>query len=123
MKTKVFTVTHAKAKLKRRPAIKLQGDWLGKIGFEAGKVVTAQYQKGKITLRLGNSITGGLKTSRGLFQVRWETVGKKAYPQIDLKGFWLERFGFTVGSIIITRYEYGLIIILPLDLDQYTLEV
>ncbi|MCL6591993.1 MAG: type I toxin-antitoxin system SymE family toxin [Firmicutes bacterium] len=119
MKTKVLTVTHAKAKSKRRPVIKLQGDWLGKIGFEAGKVVTAQYQKGKITLRLGDSITGGLRTSRGLFQVRRE----KAYPQIDLKGFWLERFGFTAGNIIIARYEYGLIIILPIDLDQYTLEV
>ena len=41
--------------LKGRPSIKLNGDWLDEIGFTYGKLVTAEYEKGKILLQLQDS--------------------------------------------------------------------
>jgi hypothetical protein len=35
-----------------------------------------------------------------------------------MKGLWLENFGFTIGSLIAVRYEYGFVQILLIDLDK-----
>ena len=126
METRVLTVTHAKTKSvnRRRPVIKLGGNWLDEIGFSAGKLVTAEYERGRILLRLQDSdnykdlVKSALKASSGLFQVRLETNNKKQFPQIDLKGVWLENIGFTIGSVIAVRYEYGFIKILLIDLSK-----
>lgn len=118
METRLFTVTHAKAAQRRRPVIKLQGDWLDEIGFTAGQIVAGEYAFGKIILRpldSGNREGAALKTGSGLLRVRRD----KRYSQIDLKGFWLERFGFTIGGVIAARYEYGLIKLLLIDPDRY----
>ncbi|MCL6592143.1 MAG: type I toxin-antitoxin system SymE family toxin [Firmicutes bacterium] len=122
METRVLTVTRAKSGRRRRPAIKLQGDWLEEIGFTAGELVAAKYEKGRIILQLQDFAQyrdlgkGELKPSSGLFQVRRE----KQYSQIDIKGFWLERFGFTIGGVIAARYEYGLIKLLLIDPEMFT---
>lgn len=126
METRVLTVTHAKAKgvNRRRPVIRLQGDWLDEIGFKWGKLVTAEYETGKILLRLQDSdnyknlVKSALKASFGLFQVRRETNNKREFSQIDMKGFWLENIGFTIGSVFAARYEYGFIKILLIDLEK-----
>lgn len=124
METRVFVVTRAKAAGRRRPVIRLQGDWLDEIGFAYGKLVTAEYETGKITLRLQDSdnykdlVKGAFKASSGLFQVRKESNNKRHYSQINLKGFWLENIGFTIGSVFAARYEYGLIKILLIDLEK-----
>lgn len=124
METRVLVVTSAKAANRRRPVIKLTGDWLDEIGFTYGKLVTAEYETGKIILRLEDSdnykdlVKSALKASSGLFQVRRETHNKKQFSQIDLKGFWLENIGFNIGSVFAARYEYGLIKILLIDLEK-----
>jgi hypothetical protein len=124
METRVLTVTHAKAKHGRRPVIKLQGDWLEEIGFTAGELVAVKYEKGRIILQLQDFAQyrdlgkGQLKPSSGLFQVK--TAGISEAPLIDIKGFWLERFGFTIGSIFAARYEYGLIKLLVIDPEMFT---
>lgn len=127
METRVLTVTHAKAKgfNRRRPAIKLLGDWLDEIGFTTGKLVAGEYSSGKIILRLldsGNcqdSEQGEFKASSGLLQVRRRIDGKKHCSRIDITGFWLERFGFTIGSVVAARYEYGLIKLLIIDPERF----
>jgi hypothetical protein len=125
METRVLTVTHAKSGHRRRPTIKLQGDWLDEIGFKWGELVAAEYKKGRITLRLQDSSQcqnlgeGEFKASSGLFQVRRETKNNRYYSQIDIKGFWLERFGFTIGGVIAARYEYGLIKLLLIDPERF----
>jgi hypothetical protein len=121
METRVLTVTHAKAKgiNRRRPVIKLGGNWLDEIGFTAGKLVAGEYGKGKIILRPLDSGKGEFKASPGLFQVRRRIAGKKPYSEIDLTGFWLERFGFTIGGVVAARYEYGLIKLLLIDPGQF----
>jgi hypothetical protein len=121
-----MVVTHAKAKRvnRRRPVIKLGGNWLDEIGFSAGKLVTAEYTSGRILLRLQDSdnykdlVKSALKASSGLFQVRLETNNKKQFSQIDIKGFWLETFGFTIGSVIAVRYQFGFIKIYLIDLSK-----
>ena len=124
METRLLTVTHAKAKRvnRRRPVIKLQGAWLVKIGFTAGKLVAAEYGQGQIVMRLQDSDRkdsekGLLKASLGLFLI--QTAGKSELPLIDIKGFWLERFGFTIGGVVAARYEYGLIKLLLIDPERF----
>ncbi|MCL6592170.1 MAG: hypothetical protein K6U80_19765 [Firmicutes bacterium] len=125
METRVLTVTHAKAAHGRRPVIKLHGDWLDEIGFTAGELVAAKYEKGRIILQLQDFAQyrdlrkGELKPSSGLFQVRRQPKGKKQCSQIGLTGFWLERFGFTIGSVFVARYEYGLIKLLVIDPELF----
>jgi hypothetical protein len=127
METRLLTVTHAKAKRvnRRRPTIKMLGGWLDEIGFTAGKLVAGEYSSGKIILRLldsGNcqdSEKGAFKAGSGLFQVRRQMKGQKHYSEIDMTGFWLERFGFTIGGVVAARYEYGLIKLLLIDPERF----
>ncbi|MCL6592169.1 MAG: hypothetical protein K6U80_19760, partial [Firmicutes bacterium] len=131
METKVLAVSDAKEyytgatakKPKRCPVVRLQGDWLSGIGFTCGKLAAAEYGPGRIILRLRDSgsykdlVKGALKTNSGLFQVQRETNNKLEFPRIDIRGFRLKQIGFTIGSVMIARYEYGLIKLLLVDLD------
>jgi hypothetical protein len=102
----------------------MQGDWLNEIGFKFGKLAAAEYGQGQIILRLQDSgnykelVKGALKTSSGLFQVRRETSNGGKFSRLDIWGFRLPQFGFTIGSIVIARYEYGFIKLSLVDLDQ-----
>ncbi|MCL6592144.1 MAG: hypothetical protein K6U80_19625 [Firmicutes bacterium] len=131
METKVLAVSDAKEyytgatakKPKRCPVIRLQGDWLSGIGFTCGKLATAEYGQGRIILRLQepdnykNLVKDALKTNSGLFQVQRETDNKKQFPRIDIRGFRLKQIGFIIGSVMIARYEYGVIKLSLVDLD------
>ena len=130
METRILTVSDPKAyyprataKPKRCPVVRLQGDWLRGIGFTYGKSVIAEYGQGRIILRLQDSgnykelVKGAFKTNSGLFQVQRETNNKLEFPQIDIRGFRLEQCGFILGSVVIARYEHGLIKLLLVDLD------
>ena len=126
METKVMCVGSAKTKAvnKRAPIIRLTGDWLDKIGFEGGKVATAQYDHGSILLRAHDSenyrnlVRGAYKTGAGLFQVRRLTHNRKLITYIYIKGARLESLGFTIGSVIAVQYEHGFIQITLIDLDK-----
>ena len=129
METKVLAVSDVKAyytgatvkKPKRCPVVRLQGDWLNGIGFTCGKLTAVEYGQGRIILKLKDPdnykdlVKGALKTNSGLFQVQRETDNKKQFPQIDIR---LQQIGFIVGSVVIARYEYGLIKLLLVDLDK-----
>jgi len=125
METKVISVGSAKGNgLKRRPRIRLSGDWLEKIGFESGKLAVAKYEYGSIILQAHDSdnyrnvVKGAFKAGAGLFQVRREFRNKKLVSNIVITGFRLEPLGFAIGSVIAVRYEYGFIKIILINLDK-----
>ncbi|MGE5604198.1 MAG: SymE family type I addiction module toxin [Bacteroidota bacterium] len=120
METKVMVVS-SRGKI---PAIRLSGNWLEKIGFSAGKLVTAEYMAGKIVIRLQDSdnykdlVKDALKASSGLFQVSQHFQHYKYFTLIEISGFWMKQLGFVVGSVIALRYEYGFIKITLIDLEK-----
>jgi len=129
METRVMVVGSSKAEnkqKKRKPRIRLTGPWLPEIGFEPDCLATAEYQHGHITIRLQGSgldtyqkvVKKALSSRDGLLQVRLERVSGKCYPHLELTGFWLEELGFQIGKLMVIRYEYGLINIHLLDLDE-----
>ncbi|HWR62706.1 MAG TPA: hypothetical protein VN580_13885 [Clostridia bacterium] len=127
MMTQVMVVGSAKGDGdRRRPRIRLAGFWLDSMGFKPDSLVTADYADGSIVLRLQGEgldayrkIVGQVRTNRsGLLQVRNELHNRKRTPHMEVKGFWLEDMGFTIGSIIVVHSEYGLIRISLIDADK-----
>ena len=131
METKVVTVNNTKAYYasaptspKRCPAIRLEGDWLNGIGFNYGRSAIAEYGKGRIILRLQDPghyqelVKEALKTDSGLFNVQRGQNNNIAFPRLDIREFRLEHFGFIAGSVVIAHFQYGLITLLLVDLDQ-----
>ena len=122
----IMAVGSAKAADRRRPRIRLAGLWLAEIGFTADSLVTASYDRGSINLKLQGQgmetysrlISQIRKDKSGLIQVRSLLHNKKRTPHLEVKGFWLERFGFTIGGVIAVRQEYGFIQIRLLDLSK-----
>ena len=123
--TKIIAIGSCKASNRRRPRIRLAGLWLEEIGFEADTLVTTAYDNGSIILKVQGK---GVETYRrlvsqirkdksGLIQVRSLLHNKKRAPHLELKGFWLERFGFAIGGVVAVRYKYGLIQIKLLALN------
>lgn len=121
-RTKILKVSHAKAGHRRRPSIDFLGCWLDEIGFKCGKLVTTESENGQIILRLQESCQnltqGRLKISSGPVQVAGKMKRHKYQPFINLKGFWLEGFGFTIGRTFTACYEYGLIKLLLTSPEQ-----
>jgi hypothetical protein len=124
MNTQVMAVGSAKANGgRRRPRIRLAGFWLESFGFTPDSLVSAVYSHGGIVLQLQGEgldayrkIVGQVRTSKsGLLQVKNELHNKKRTPHMEVKGFWLEEMGFTIGSILVVRSEYGLIRINLID--------
>jgi hypothetical protein len=101
----------------------LAGFWLGALGFEADTLVSANYGNGSIVfeaqgkgMETYSRLIGQIRQNgAGLLQVRNLTHNKKRTPHLEIKGFWLEKFGFTIGDVIVVRYEYGRIKIKLLD--------
>ena len=126
MDTKVMIVGSEKGHPKRRPRIRLAGFWLNGIGFEYNSLVSVKYGQGHIILRLegfgletyGKVVKRVMSTKGGLVQIRQEWHNKKLTPHLEVKGIWLEQFGFKIGSIIAVQCEYGVINIRLLDLDK-----
>lgn len=130
METKVNVVGSAKSsnEQKRRPRIRLAGFWLEELGFTADCLATVEYAKGQIAIkRQGsgidtyNQVVKSIRTSQTrLLQVKTEVHNKKRTAHLEVKGFWLEEWGFQIGSVILVQYTYGLIKIRLLDLDKLT---
>ncbi|MCL6592199.1 MAG: hypothetical protein K6U80_19910 [Firmicutes bacterium] len=40
------------------------------------------------------------------------------FPRTDIRGFRLKQIGFTIGSVVIAHYEYGLIKLLLMTLNN-----
>lgn len=128
MDTKIMTVGSAKLNRSggRRPRIRLAGFWLNDIGFEPDSLVTAEYQDGFLEFKAQGK---GLDTYRhlikqvrgnrsALLQVRNELHNRKRTPHFEVCGLWLERLGFTIGSVIAIRYSQGYIKVKLLDLEK-----
>ena len=83
METKLMHVTNCIRPNRLKPRIHLTGEWLSKIGFESGKLATAQYESGSIILRLHEAedykdlVRGAFKDGSGLFQVTGRTRNQK----------------------------------------------
>lgn len=126
MTTKVMVVGSEKGNPKRRPRIRLAGFWLDEIGFKYESLATADYEPGKIVIKLQGSgidtysqvVKGVLASKGGLLHVRLEWHNKKKTPHLEIKGLWLENHGFRIGSVIALKIEYGLISIHLVDLDK-----
>jgi hypothetical protein len=131
METKVMVVSRTKSRVgkKYRSAIRLSGLWLDAIGFDCGTLAKADYQNGSITLKAsgkGLDTYNGLvrevmDNKAGLFQVCLQKSHGKSYPVINIVGFWVEELGFSIGSVFVVMYEYGVIHIKLLDLRGLTL--
>ncbi len=127
MNTQVMVVGSAKTDGgRRRPRIRLAGFWLDGMGFKADMLIAVSYDRDCIVLKLQGegldvykAVVRQLRANRsGLLQVRNELHNKKRTPHLEVKGFWLEPLGFTIGSIIAVQYEYGLIRIRRIDLER-----
>lgn len=126
MDTKIMVVGSVKGSLRRRPRIRLSGFWLDEIGFNYNRLATADYESGQIIIKLQGSgadtysqvVKGVLASKGGLLQVRLEWHGKQKEPHLEINGLWLEDFGFTIGSIMAVKLEYGLITIRLVDFEK-----
>lgn len=52
MKVRMLTVSTMTANGKNVPAIRLSGEWLGKVGFGLGKKIIVREQPGQLTIHL-----------------------------------------------------------------------
>lgn len=125
METKLMVVTNAKKGSKLVPRMRLGGKWLNEIGFEYGKLAAIQYEQGRIFIKLHDVdnyrdlVRGALKDGSSLFQICGKVYSsQKIIPHINLAGIRLETLGFSIGSHIAVRYEYGSIQITLVHLDQ-----
>ena len=123
---RIMVVGSAKAGGRRRPRIRVAGLWLEGVGFPADALVTVGYDKGSITMRSQGKgveaysrLVGQIRQGNsGLVQVRSLLHNKKRAPHLEVKGFWLERFGFSIGDVVAIRHEHGLIRVSLLDLSK-----
>ncbi len=129
MDRKIMIVGSAKSHNinKRRPRIRISGFWLNEIGFEIGSIVTSHYENGRITLKLEgkgldtyNRVVKTLIDSNDsdLLQVRKDYVNNKPTPNIQMNGYWLDNYGFHIGSVIIVIFNYGFLDIRAIDIDN-----
>lgn len=129
MDRKIMIVGSAKSHNinKRRPRIRISGFWLNEIGFEIDSIFTCLYENGKITLKLEGkgvdtynravkSLIGS--NNSGLLQVRKDYVNNKPTPNIQMKGYWLDNYGFHIGSVIIVSFKYGFLDVRVIDIDK-----
>lgn len=113
---------------RRRPRIRIAGFWLDEIGFNYEKLIEASFKNGLINLKVVgqgintyNNVVKNIRQSNScLLQVKHEMRNKKYIPSIDLKGFWLEKFGFKIGDVIMIDVENEQINIKLLDIDAVT---
>ena len=101
------------------PRIRLSGFWLEEFGFKAGEQLVAEYDVGSITFALRSPYTDGMyyyPVTQVVREGNSATVPVQGYyrnnveiPHIELKGCWLEKMGFTVGSDLFVRCDKGAI--------------
>lgn len=132
MKYKFYYVRAIKSRSnsnKYRPIISISGDWLHDIGFTIDSLITIEYKENMLELlahpkgmdTYTNIYKDVFENKKRLIQVGTDRralhgLGKQAIrPTFDLSGRWLESFGFVIDSIVILRYQMGLIHLKVLD--------
>jgi len=126
MDTKIMVVGSEKSTQRRKPRIRLAGFWLDEIGFHYNSLAAFEFENNRIVIRLEGSgldaykrvIKQVLASRKTLVQVKLYQHGKKKNPHMEVKGIWLEQFGFKIGSVLVVQYEYGFITIRLMDLDK-----
>lgn len=122
MDTKIIVVSSAKAGQleKRRPRIRFTGDWLNTIGFTPGSLVRYRREHGLITFTLLASAanTRIVHSSIDLLQIRQSKHNGKPTAHFEIKGFWMNDIGFTIGSVVAVQFEYGMIKAGILDIES-----
>lgn len=112
----------------RRPRIRLSGLWLNTIGFIPETLVTVEYARDNIYLRIAgegiddyNKVVKDIfRHNNGLLQVRSELKNKKHTPCLEVKGYWLQKLGFSIGSVIVVESGFGYINIQLISTDCVT---
>jgi len=115
--TRLLTVGCGTDRSRTMPRIRLSGDWLLPLGFDTGAQVVAEYEADSITFtltsRMKNIYYYPVKQSTGLCAKENNAVmpvySRRDKPHIEIKGDWLKKMGFTVGSVLVVRCEKGLI--------------
>lgn len=124
MDTKVIVIGSSKGQTPSRiPRIRLGGYWLNEIGFGFNTVVSVKYEDGNLVLQRHESgkeayfhlADLGFRKRSCMLRVGRETIDSPK-PHFTVKGYWLEEFGFNIGSVVIVRYEYGIIRMQVLDI-------
>ena len=127
MHSKILTVTSAKVNgSKKRAIIKFSGLWLNEIGFSSNNLVEVISEPEKIVFKVcGEGIEAYEKTLKamlrkksGLLQIQKSRSNKINVPAFDVKGRWIEALGFTIGSVVLLRYEFGIITSRLIDIDK-----
>ena len=129
MNRKLLVVTSvAGVKKGLRPKINLAGFWLNGFGFERNKLLSIKCSKNNILIKICDmremNFTDISKlilkdNSNGILHVREGWSGKdKKYPVITISGFWLEKFGFNIGDVLVIDYEYGIINVQRLEIPS-----
>jgi hypothetical protein len=122
MDTKIIVVGSAKAGTleRRRPRIRFTGEWLKPLGFTPDSFVRFSRDQGVVTFTL---IASPVKTrivhsSIDLLQVKQTKHNGKFTSHFEIKGFWMNEIGFTIGSIIAVQFEYGMIKAMTVDIES-----
>lgn len=126
MTTKIMVVGSAKDTRKPKPRIRITGFWLNEFGFTCDSLAVANYEPGQINIKLQGSgldtykqvVKGVLENQGGLLQIKTAFYSKKRAPHIEIKGNWLEDFGFKIGSVFVVQADHGVITIRLLDMEK-----
>lgn len=122
---KIMVVGSEKGVQRPKPRMRLSGLWLNEIGFTDNSLATAEYEAGKMTIKLKGSgldtysqvVRGVIAAKAGLLQVKPAPFNKIHTPHLEIKGYWLEGWGFAIGSVFVVKAEYGLINISLMELE------
>lgn len=133
MNTKIITVGKVKTKIegKFRPRLRFSGFWLDEIGFDYQTLVSVNFDNGYLIFKVqgkgldgyGKIVKGILKNKMGLLQVSTEKRNGKSVPHFEVKGQWLDKYSFNIGSVVSVQYEMNLIKVKVIDLSKVTAQV
>jgi hypothetical protein len=133
MNTKIITVGKAKTRTegKFRPKLRFSGLWLDDTGFDYQTLVSVNFDNGYLIFKAqgkgleeyGKIVKGILRNKMGLLQVSTQKSNGKNVPCFEIKGQWLDNYGFHIGNIVAVQYETNLIRARVIDLAKVTTQV
>ena len=124
---RIITTTYITRQLtgEKIPKVRLCGEWLNEIGFNAMAVATAAARPGEMTLNLQDTEIGYravMKFVRAnglrIFQVMNEKKRDKVKPCIGITGSIVDKAGFTPGDMLAASYQRGAIKLQKLNFDK-----
>jgi len=96
------------------------------IGFVPDNLVILTREKGKFVflsqapgLESYRSISEQVRESGSqLLQVKSGLHNKKRTPHLEIKGEWLEQYGFSIGQTVVVYCEFGVITVRAFDIEK-----